>query len=88
MRHDRQVELLRRLKGVDPSAPWPLAPETYRNPAANYTDPHRFARERQILFRQHPQLIGLSCEVAGPAPPSLPTSAASPSPSSARMTEP
>ena len=66
MRHERQVELLRRLKGVDPNAPWPLAEQTYRNPAAHYTDPARFEREREVLFRRRPQLIGLSCEIAQP----------------------
>jgi phenylpropionate dioxygenase-like ring-hydroxylating dioxygenase large terminal subunit len=66
MRHERQVELLRRLKGVDPLVPWPLAPATMRNPARNYVDPERFERERQVLFRRRPQLIGLSCELSAP----------------------
>ena len=66
MRHERQVELLRRLKGVDPTAPWPLAPASMRNPASHYVDPARFERERRVLFRLRPQLIGLSCEVASP----------------------
>jgi phenylpropionate dioxygenase-like ring-hydroxylating dioxygenase large terminal subunit len=65
MKHERQVELLRRLKGLDPTSPWPLAPQTMRNPAAHYVDPARFARERQVLFRERPQLVGLSCEVQG-----------------------
>ncbi len=66
MRHERQVELLRRLKGIDPNAPWPLAAATLRNSANHYVDPARFERERQVLFRQCPQLIGLGCEVAEP----------------------
>ena len=66
MRHERQVELLRRLKGVDPNAPWPLADQTLRNPASHYVDPARFERERQVLFHRRPQLIGLGCEVAEP----------------------
>jgi phenylpropionate dioxygenase-like ring-hydroxylating dioxygenase large terminal subunit len=66
MKHERQIELLRRLKGLDPTAAWPLAEQTMRNPAAHYVDPVRFERERAVLFRRHPQLIGLSCEVSAP----------------------
>lgn len=65
-RHERQVELLRRLKGLDPHAPWPLAPHGMRNPAASYVDPIRFEAEKQILFRRRPQMLGLSSEVAEP----------------------
>ena len=66
MRHERQVELLSRLKGRDPHAPWPLAETCLRNPAAHYVDPARFEREREILFRKSPQLVGLSCELSKP----------------------
>ncbi|MBI1238802.1 MAG: Rieske 2Fe-2S domain-containing protein [Alphaproteobacteria bacterium] len=66
MRHERQVELLRRLKDVDPSGTWPLAPSSMRNPAKNYVDPDHFERERRILFRRQPHLIALSCELAAP----------------------
>ena len=65
MRHERQVELLRRLKGIDPSVPSPLATRSMRNPASHYVDPARFERERLTLFRRMPQLVGLSCEIAG-----------------------
>jgi len=63
MRHERQVELLSRLKGLDPHAPWPLDDACMRNPAAHYADPARFERERDILFRNSPQLVGLGCEL-------------------------
>ena len=66
MRHERQVELLRRLKGVDPTKSWPLAAATMRNPAQRYVDPERFEQERRVLFRRRPQLVGLSCELAAP----------------------
>jgi phenylpropionate dioxygenase-like ring-hydroxylating dioxygenase large terminal subunit len=65
MRHERQVDLLRRLKAIDHNTSWPLAPEIMRNPARNYVDPARFERERMVLLRQAPQLIGLSCEIVG-----------------------
>jgi phenylpropionate dioxygenase-like ring-hydroxylating dioxygenase large terminal subunit len=66
MRHERQVELLRRLKGIDPHAPWPLAEHTYRNPASAYVDPARFEDEKRVLFRRRPQMLGLSGELAEP----------------------
>jgi phenylpropionate dioxygenase-like ring-hydroxylating dioxygenase large terminal subunit len=66
MRHERQIELLRRLKEVDPHEPWPLAPHSMRNPASAYADPARFEDERRILFRQRPQMIGLSSECPSP----------------------
>ena len=66
MKHERQIELLKRLKGLDPTAAWPLAERSMRNPASHYVDPQRFARERAVLFRRHPQLIGLSCEIRAP----------------------
>jgi len=66
MKHERQIELLRRLKGLDPTEAWPLDERTMRNRASHYVDPARFERERAVLFRRHPQLIGLSCEVSAP----------------------
>ena len=34
-----------------------------RNRASVYVDPARFEDERRVLFRQRPQMIGLSCEM-------------------------
>jgi phenylpropionate dioxygenase-like ring-hydroxylating dioxygenase large terminal subunit len=65
MRHERQVELLSRLKGRDPLTAWPLAPHTMRNRASAYVDPARFEDERRVLFRRRPQMLGLSGELAG-----------------------
>lgn len=66
MTPERQQALLRRLENADRSASWPLAEASYRNPALSYTDPVRFERERTVLFRQRPQLLGLSREIAQP----------------------
>ncbi|TWT15220.1 aromatic ring-hydroxylating dioxygenase subunit alpha [Reyranella sp. CPCC 100927] len=66
MRHERQIELLDRLVGVDPNLPWTYGPTSMRNPASAYTDPARFAREKQVLFRDRPQLVGLSGECTTP----------------------
>jgi len=66
MRHERQVELLRRLEGRDPLTAWPLAPHTMRNPASAYVDPERFEDERRTLFRRRPQMLCLSSDCAAP----------------------
>jgi phenylpropionate dioxygenase-like ring-hydroxylating dioxygenase large terminal subunit len=63
---ERQRELLNRLKAADKSGPWPLAPATMKNPASAYTDPQRFARERETLFERRPQMIALSCDLPSP----------------------
>ena len=64
MRQERQIELLRRLKGLDPLESWPLAPAIMRNPASAYADPGRFEAEKRRLFRRRPQMLGLSGECA------------------------
>jgi phenylpropionate dioxygenase-like ring-hydroxylating dioxygenase large terminal subunit len=64
MRHERQVELLRRLQG-DPR-PGPLGLASMHNPASAYTSTEVFAAEQRILFGGMPLLAGLSCEVATP----------------------
>jgi len=66
MRHERQVELLRRLQGVDAPRPGPLAPASMHNPATAYTSPERFAEEVRVLFRGQPVLVALSCELREP----------------------
>jgi phenylpropionate dioxygenase-like ring-hydroxylating dioxygenase large terminal subunit len=66
MRHERQLELLRRIEAAGVSLnsePWPLAEATMRQPASAYADPERFAREMRVLFRQGPVMLGLSCEL-------------------------
>jgi phenylpropionate dioxygenase-like ring-hydroxylating dioxygenase large terminal subunit len=66
MRHERQVELLRRLQGADAPRPGPLGAATMHNPARVYTSPDVFAAEERVLFGGMPLLAGLSCEVATP----------------------
>jgi phenylpropionate dioxygenase-like ring-hydroxylating dioxygenase large terminal subunit len=66
MKRERELELLARL--ADPAAerPGPLGRRSMRNAASAYTCPERFARERRALFRERPNLIGLSSECARP----------------------
>jgi phenylpropionate dioxygenase-like ring-hydroxylating dioxygenase large terminal subunit len=66
VRRSRQIELLERLVGVDVSEPWTYGRASDRNPASAYTCPQRFAEEMRVLFRERPQLVGLSGECAKP----------------------
>jgi phenylpropionate dioxygenase-like ring-hydroxylating dioxygenase large terminal subunit len=66
VRREREIELLERLKGARPDRPWSFAPASMRNPASAYTDPARFERERRLLFRGRPQLVGLADECREP----------------------
>jgi len=43
-----------------------MAPDVYRQPVVQYTDPDMLAAEREILFRAEPLLLGLSCEIPDP----------------------
>lgn len=65
MRHERQVELLKRVLADQENTPAPLAPASGGNSAMAYTDPERFDRERQRLFREGPAFVGLSCDMPG-----------------------
>ncbi|MGH9036517.1 MAG: aromatic ring-hydroxylating oxygenase subunit alpha [Acidimicrobiia bacterium] len=60
MRHDIQVKLLRRFFEARQARTTDMAEHLYRNPAAVYTDPARFAAEWERLFRPGPLVVGLS----------------------------
>lgn len=66
MRHERQVELLARVAAAGDHLRGLQAPASVVSPARAYTDPARFERERQALFRDGPVYFGLSCELAEP----------------------
>ena len=66
MRHERQVELLRRLQGIDAPRPGPLGPASMHNPVTAYTSPARFRAELDVLFQSRPVLVALSCELRAP----------------------
>jgi len=66
MRHERQVELLSRLRGVDAPRPGPLGAASMHNPASVYTSTERFRDEVRILFQGQPVLLALSCELPEP----------------------
>lgn len=63
MRHDIQVEIIRRFFKHADDRTTDIADAPYRNDAAVYTDPAHVARERDALFRGHVQVAGLSCDL-------------------------
>lgn len=66
MRHERQVELLQRVADSGDHFVGLHGSRSMVNPASAYTDPERHARELQVLFRDGPTLLGLSCEMPAP----------------------
>lgn len=66
MRHERQVELLARVADAGPRLTGLFAEASLVHPASAYTDPARFAREQQVLFRDGPTYLGLAAECAEP----------------------
>jgi phenylpropionate dioxygenase-like ring-hydroxylating dioxygenase large terminal subunit len=66
MRHERQVELLRRVERSGPRFTGLHAPSSRTNDAAAYTDPERFALEQRVLFRGGPVFFGLGADLAEP----------------------
>ncbi len=66
MRHERQLALLERLTTVDDQQTALFGEASVVQPSTAYTDPQRFERERDLLFRNGPVLIGLSSECSLP----------------------
>ena len=66
MRHERQVELLKRVAASGEHLKGLQAPGSATNPAAAYTDPARFEMEKKHLFRPGPLFFGLSADLAEP----------------------
>ena len=66
MRAERQAALLKRFMEFRAGSLPDHAAHSTRNPASAYTDPARFEREMQRLFRERPVPLGLSCECREP----------------------
>ena len=64
-RHD-QIELLKRLLHYIDTRTTSMADAPWRNDVSVYTDTKHLAQEQQILFRQHPILMGFASEWAKP----------------------
>ena len=66
MNRQRQIDLLKRLLHCVDTKTTALADAPWRNDVSVYADPQHLAREQQILFRQHPILMGFASEWAKP----------------------
>jgi len=61
-----QIDLLKRLLHYVDTRTTHLADEPWHNDVTVYTDPQRFAHEQEVLFRQHPLLMGFASEWSTP----------------------
>ena len=66
MNRQQQIDLLKRLLHYVGTRTTALADAPWRNDVSVYTDPGHLAREQQVLFRQHPLLMGFASEWATP----------------------
>ena len=66
MRHETQVELAQRMFDYIDNKSTARVDSVFYNEVTAYTCPQRFAREKEILFREYPLLLGLSCQVRNP----------------------
>jgi phenylpropionate dioxygenase-like ring-hydroxylating dioxygenase large terminal subunit len=66
LRQERQIELLERVVAAGPNLVGLHGPTSMLNDASVYTDPARFDREMDVLFRGWPVLFALSCELPEP----------------------
>ncbi len=63
MKHSTQVHLIHQIfDAIDRGMP-PMAERFTRNDTSAYTSPQRAAREREVLFRNHPIVAGFSSQI-------------------------
>ena len=66
MRQQLQIELTQAVFAHLESNTTATAADLTHNPVGVYTDPAWLAREQAVLFRQHPLLMGFSCQLPRP----------------------
>ncbi|ANK82787.1 MAG: hypothetical protein TEF_19795 [Rhizobiales bacterium NRL2] len=66
MRHEDQIQMVRRVMRHVEEGTTTYADRMHRNPVSAYTCPERFEREQETVFRKWPLLIGMSNLVAEP----------------------
>jgi len=66
MNRQDQVGILKRLLHYVDTRTTSMADAPWRNDVSVYTDAERLTREQQILFRQHPIVMGFAAEWAAP----------------------
>ena len=66
MKHSTQVQIIHQIfEAIDRGTP-PMAAHYTRNDTAAYTSSERAAREREVLFRNHPIVAGFSSQIPSP----------------------
>ena len=65
MNHDELIDVMRRAIKLRAGNTTDLVPAERLEPAAHYTDPERFERERELV-RAAPQLVGYASELPKP----------------------
>jgi phenylpropionate dioxygenase-like ring-hydroxylating dioxygenase large terminal subunit len=66
MKHTTQTNLIHQIfDAIDRGTP-PMAERFTRNDTSAYTSPQRAAREREVLFRNHPIVAGFSSQISNP----------------------
>ena len=66
MDHATQVELTKQIFAHIDGGTTDLTEDLTRIPVEAYSGPERLAREREVLFRDYPLLMGLSCQLPNP----------------------
>ncbi len=66
MNRQQQIALLQRLLHHVETGTTAMADAPWHNDVTVYSDPEHLAREREILFRRHPLLMGFASEWAAP----------------------
>ena len=66
MRPERQIELMRRVADAGPHMAGLQAEASAIHSASEYTDPDRFEKELEVLFRDRPLFFALSSELREP----------------------
>ena len=66
MKHSTQVQIVHQIfEAIDRGTP-PMGARFTRNDTAAYTSSERAAREREVLFRNHPIVAGFSSQIPNP----------------------
>src|SRR5262245_22391198 len=65
MERQDQIDLLKRLLHYVEARTTSLADAPWRNDVSVYADPAHLAREQQLLFREHPLLLGFASQWGG-----------------------
>ena len=66
MNRGTEIAILKRMLDYVETGTTAVAPEPWENEVSSYTCPARHKREAQVLFREHPIVMGFSRDWAEP----------------------